>query len=105
MFERSERFAGDERFFKLFQESTKTKVGLRARKDEEVCQRQPLSTKKFLLFAVLYFLLRSDSEMLSWPNSPLLVLLQFVDPNALYGDDERGLRSTTWPILADPFDY
>jgi ankyrin repeat protein len=26
--------------------------------------------------------------MLSWPNSPLLVLLQFVDPNVLYGDEE-----------------
>jgi hypothetical protein len=95
------------RFFKLFQESTKTKVGLRARKDEEVCQRQPLpSTKKFLLFAVLYFLLRSDSEMLSLAKqSTSCVAFNFVDPNALYGDDERGLRSTTWPILADPFDY
>jgi hypothetical protein len=30
--------------------------------------------------------------MLSWPNSPLLVLLQFVDPNALSGDDDAPVR-------------
>jgi hypothetical protein len=44
--------------------------------------------------------------MLSWPNSPLLVLLQFVDPNVLIGDEEtRVTLLHTLADLADPFDY
>jgi hypothetical protein len=33
-------------------------------------------------------------------------MLQFVDPNVLLETRRRDLlRSTTWPDLADPFDY
>jgi hypothetical protein len=41
----------------------------------------------------LLFLTRSNSKMLSWPNnSPLLVLLQFVDFNVFSGDKDAELR-------------
>jgi hypothetical protein len=44
--------------------------------------------------------------MLSWPNSPLLVLLQFVDPSVLWGDEgvplqEGKTRNTPLHHLAD----
>jgi ankyrin repeat protein len=46
--------------------------------------------------------------MLLWPNSPLLVLLQFVDPNMLSGEDspleEREERDTPLHRLADMLD-
>jgi hypothetical protein len=55
----------------------------------------------------------SDSEMLSWPNSPLLVMLQLVDPNVLSGREYEVLQegeSSENPLrhladLADPSDY
>jgi hypothetical protein len=77
-------------------------------------QEQTEHNQKFLLFHSLRFLIRSsDSEKLSWPNSPLLVLLQFVDPNVLSGADglplqEREVRATPLHYLtelADPIDY
>jgi hypothetical protein len=51
--------------------------------------------------------------MLSWPNSPLLVLLQFVDPNVLSGHEHEALQEgekRRTPLhhladLADPSDY
>jgi hypothetical protein len=50
--------------------------------------------------------------MLSWPNSPLLVMLQFVDPNVLAADEDEALQGETdaTPLhhlanLVDPFDY
>jgi hypothetical protein len=44
--------------------------------------------------------------MLPWPNSPLLVLLQFVDPNVLSGGEHQPLqegatRATPLHHLAD----
>jgi hypothetical protein len=55
----------------------------------------------------------SNSEMLSWPNSPLLVLLHFVGPNVLLGDENAPLQegvTRETPIhhladLADPSEY
>jgi hypothetical protein len=42
------------------------------------------------MFHSLNSLIRSSNlEMLSWPNSPLLVMLQFVDPSVLLGDEEK----------------
>ena len=107
-FEISESRLADnvKRFFKLFQESTKDGSRAAAKKMKKFAKGQPRHYQKFLLFHSLYFLVRSDSEMLSWPNSPLLVLLQSVDPNVLYGDEE----TTATPLhhladMADPFDY
>jgi hypothetical protein len=107
-YERSERTLPEDakRFFKLFLESTKDESWAAARKMKKYVKRQPKNYQKFLLFHSLFFLVRSDSEMLSWPNSPLIVLIQCVDPNMLYGDEE----TTVTPLhhladMADPFDY
>jgi hypothetical protein len=51
--------------------------------------------------------------MLSWPNSPLLVLLEFVDPSVLFGDENAPLQEGKTRItplhelagLAAPSDY
>jgi hypothetical protein len=65
-----------------------------------------------VLFHSLHVLVRSDSQMLSWPNSPLLVMLQFVDSSVLSGDEpdpsEHEARETPLHHLADlayPSDY
>jgi hypothetical protein len=104
----------DKRFFKLFEESTFEGSQAAARKMEEIAKRQNKNNQKCLLYHSLLFLARSsDSEKLSWPNSPLLVLLQFIDPNKLSGYDdapsqEGETRATPLHMLADladPFDY
>jgi hypothetical protein len=72
---------------------------------KKIAKRQTKSNQKNLLLHSLYFLAHSDSEMLLWPNSPLLVLLKFVDPNVLY---EGALRVTPLYYLVDlacPSDY
>jgi hypothetical protein len=98
---------GDKIFFKLFRESTFEESRAAAKKMKRYTKQQTTQHQKFLLLHSLCFLIRfSNSEMLSWPNSPLLVLLQFVDPSVLFGNEE--LRIT--PLhhlanLADPFDY
>jgi hypothetical protein len=53
----------------------------------------------------LHFLVRSSkSKMLSWPNS--LVMLQFVDPNALIGDEVM-VENLLYYLanMVNPFDY
>jgi hypothetical protein len=81
---------------------------------KKIAKRLTKPAQKFLLFHILYFLARSDdSEMLTWPHSPLLVLLHFVDPNVLSGNEDEPLQegeSRETPLhdlalLADPFDY
>jgi hypothetical protein len=63
-------------------------------------KRQTKLEKKGMLYRSLYFLVHSsNSEMLSWPNSPLLVMLQFVDPNELFGVEAT--RFTLIHLLAD----
>jgi hypothetical protein len=107
-FERSGRSlpADAKRFFKLFTESTEEESQAAAQKMKKYVKKQPKKYQKFLLFHSLYFLVRSDSEMLLWPNSPLLVLIQCVDANMLYGDED----TTVTPLhhladLADPWNY
>jgi ankyrin repeat protein len=114
-FEKGERcMGGDEkRFFKLFQESTFEGSRAAAREMKKIAKRQTKQNQKIMLFHSLYFLARSKSEMLSWPNSPLLVILQFVDPNMLSGDEREPLQegqAKETPLhqlvfLVDPFDY
>jgi hypothetical protein len=108
LFERNECNLDEDakRFFRLFQESTFEGSQAAARKMKKIARRQTKQHQRFLLHYSLNFLARSISEVLSWPNSPLLVLLQFVDPNVLFG--EKGMSVT--PIydlarVADPFDY
>jgi hypothetical protein len=63
------------RFFKLFEESTFDGSRAAALEMNQIAKRQITDNQKLLLYHSLQVLIRSDSEMLSWPNSPLLVLL------------------------------
>jgi hypothetical protein len=115
-FEREEESMHDhmKRFFKLFEESTFEGSQTAARKMRKIATRETNKhNQKFLLFHSLYLLARSDSEMLSWPNSPLFVMLQLCGPNVLTGDDDGPLQENedrVTPLhdvadLADPSDY
>jgi ankyrin repeat protein len=73
-------------------------------------KRQTQHTQISLLFHSLELLIRSsNSEMLLWPNSPLLVLLQIVDTSALSGDEplQEGENTKLHFLakLAAPSDY
>jgi hypothetical protein len=100
-------------FFKLFQESTFEGSEAAARKMKRIAEGQIKNSQKIMLLHSLRILARSDSQMLSWPNSPLVVLLQLVDPNVFLGDEDVPLeegetRETLLHYsadLADPSDY
>jgi hypothetical protein len=102
-----------QRFFKLFQESTKDGSRVAAVEMRKIAKRQTTYNQKFLLFQGIRLLVHSESEMLSWPNSPLLVMLQFVDANVLSREEHDALeedesRETPLHDLADmasPSDY
>jgi hypothetical protein len=115
-FERNERNLREDmkQFFKLFQESTFEASQAVARKMKKIAKRQNKDSQEFLLFHSLEVLARSsNSDMLSWPNSPLLVMLQLVDPNVLSGTEDAPLEEGATRLtllhhladLADPFDY
>jgi hypothetical protein len=99
---------GVKRFFKLFEESTFERSQATAQSMTKFAKRQTKTVKQHMFFHSLQFLVRSSrSEMLSWPNSPLLVMLQFVDPNELLIGD---LVPRFTPLhhladLADPSEY
>jgi hypothetical protein len=83
----------DKRFFKLFEETTFEGSRAAAPKMKEIVKRQSKENQKSLLFYNLRLLVRSsNSKMLSWPSSPLLVLLQLIDPDLLSGDEDASLR-------------
>jgi hypothetical protein len=99
----------DKRFFKLFEESTFEGSRAAARKMRKIAKQQTICSQMFLLLHGLRLLARSNSEMLSWPNSPLLVLLHFVDPSMLSGREDEPLqdgemRFTPLHMLADMAD-
>jgi hypothetical protein len=108
-FEEGERNLDDgvKRFFKLFKESTFEGSQATAQSMTKFAKRQTELHKKVMLYHSVHFLVRSsNSEMLSWPNSPLLVMLQFVDPDMLLGASETD--ATLLYMLADlldPSDY
>jgi hypothetical protein len=66
-----------------------------------------------VFFHSVDLLIRTDSEKILWPNSPLLVLLQFVGPNVLQGIEHNGLQKRDGKgtllhklaFLTDPSDY
>jgi hypothetical protein len=87
-FETKERIRKEEikLSFKLFEESTFKGSRGAARTMEKIAKRQTKDIQKMLLFHSLEFSIRfSESEMLSWTNSPLLVMLHFADSNVLCG--------------------
>jgi hypothetical protein len=107
-FEREQRSLTEDmkRFFKLFEQSTFDGSRAAARKMKKIAKRQTKRHQIFTLIHGLRFLLRSDSEMLSWPNSPLLVMLQFVDPNVMFGNEEATFTPLhQLAIMADTLDY
>jgi hypothetical protein len=101
------------RFFKLFEESTFEGSRAAAQKMKNIAKRKNKQYQNYLLYHSMGILVRSDSEMLSWPNSPLLVLLQFVDFDALIEDEGLLLQQDETMVpplqhlafLADPFEY
>jgi hypothetical protein len=80
------------RFFTLFTESTFEGRQAAARKMKKIAAGQTKRYQQYLLLHSLYLLIHTDSEKLLWPNSPLLVLLQFVDPNMLYGNEPEVMQ-------------
>jgi hypothetical protein len=114
VFEEDQRDIDEEmkRFFKLFQKSTQDGSRAAALEMKEIARRQT-KHQKGLFFHGLRLLIRSNSEMLSWPTSPLLVLLQFLDPSVLSGDEDTPLQegeTSATPLhflatLASPSDY
>jgi hypothetical protein len=103
----------DNRFFILFEESTYEGSQAAARKTTKIAKRETKDIQKFLLFHSLRILARSNSEMFSWPNSPLLVLLHLVGLNVLsrneHESSQEGEDNVT-PLhmlaeLADTSDY
>jgi hypothetical protein len=114
-FEVTQRYLDEDgkRFFKLSQESTKDGIRAAALEMRKITKRTTEYNQIVLLFQSIRLLVHSDSEKLLWPNSPLLVLLEFVDPNVPYGDEhdfleEDHLRETPLYNLADlsdPSDY
>jgi hypothetical protein len=107
-FEEEERSLteGMKQFFKLFQESTFEGSRAAALEMREIAKRETKHNQRFLLIHSLFFLIHSDLKVLSWPNSPLLVMLQLVDPSVLVGGEETSLTPLCHLAdLADPFDY
>jgi hypothetical protein len=92
-------------FFRLFEQSTFERSRAAALEMRKIAKRQTKRNQKFLLDYTLDVLVHSDLKMLSWPNSPLLVMLQFINPNVVFS------RETGFPplhqlaALADPQDY
>jgi hypothetical protein len=99
---------GDKRFFRLFRlfeesaEDGRRKTG-RGAKDEEICQKSDQARQEGSDITVCTFVRSSNSEMLSWPNSPLFAMLYFVDPNGLFGSSVTLLHSLV--DMADPIEY
>jgi hypothetical protein len=56
------------RFFKLFEESTFEGSRAAAREMKAFAKRQCKNNQEFMLFHSVMILIRSDLEMLSWPN-------------------------------------
>jgi hypothetical protein len=104
LFERYDRCIDKDgkRFFKLFQESKEDGSRAAAREMMKIAKRQTKHNQMHSLLNSLLVLIRCKSEMLSWPNSPLLVMLQFVDPNMLSGE---GTPLHHLSDLADSSDY
>jgi hypothetical protein len=93
------------RFFKLFEESTFEGSRAVALKMRKIAKRQTKHNQKFLLCHVFHVLVLSDLKMLSWPNSPLLVMLQFIDPNVVFSQETSSTPLHHLADLADPSDY
>jgi ankyrin repeat protein len=92
--ERERRFDEDaKRFFKLFQESTFGTSRAAALEMKNIVKRKSKNYQELLLYHSFRLLIQSKAEMLSWPNSPLLVLLEFVDSNVLFAGEQTRITA------------
>jgi hypothetical protein len=100
---------GDKKFFNNFKESTFEGSRAAAKKMTQHAKRQDKPKQLFLLLHSLRTLIRSsNSEMLSWPNSPLLVMLQIIDATVDLKVGESPGSFTLLHLLAgmaDPSEY
>jgi hypothetical protein len=101
-------------FFLLFREGSTFEESLPALLYmQQIADRQPEQNYRLLLHHSLRLLIRSDPNKLSWPTSPLLVMLEYIDPDVLLGDEDdvwqEGENNETLlhllADLADSFDY
>jgi hypothetical protein len=107
-FEKGERSVDEDkkRFFILFTESTFEGSLAATREMKKIAKRQNKHNQIFLLLHGLGVLVQSDSDMLSWPNSPLLVMLQVFDTSVLLGEEGmRVIPLNELTDLADPSEY
>jgi hypothetical protein len=98
------------RFFKLFTESTLEGSRAAAREMKEIAARQTKHYQTTMMFQSLSLLMRTDSKKLRWPNSPLRIMLQFVDANERWADSTEELATGPTPLHrlsheADPKDH
>jgi hypothetical protein len=106
-FKQFERNLGKDgkRFFKYFTQSTLEGSQAAARKMKKIVIRETRHSRKVLLCHSIYLLIHTDSKKLLWPNCPFIVLLQFVDLNALdlvVGDETRFTLLHYLARMADP---
>jgi hypothetical protein len=69
------------RFFKLFTESTLEGSRAAAREMKEIATRETEDNQKVMIIHSISLLMRTDSKKLRWLNSPLRIMLLFVDAN------------------------
>jgi hypothetical protein len=103
-------FGDMKRFYDLFKESTSQGSRTAARKMKKIVMRQPRIFREAFLSHSLPLLIRSQSEKLLWPSSPLLVMLQLVDPNigvgcGLYEEIKGSTPLHLLAYLVDHSDY
>jgi hypothetical protein len=105
VFEEGERSLDEDgkRFFELFENSSEEGSRAAAQKMKKIAKRQTKQNQRLLLFHSLHYLILYESHTLSSPNSPLLVMLHFVDPNVLDGSGLTPLDNVS--NLANAFKY
>jgi hypothetical protein len=97
------------RFFKLFTESTHEGSLAAAQEMKKIAARQIQRIQKAMLFHSICLLMRTDSKKLRWSNSPLRIMLLFVDANVRLTNAEDPLEElatglTPLHFLSDPAD-
>jgi hypothetical protein len=105
----------EKRFFKLFTESTHEGSLAAAQEMKKIAAQQIQCVQQVMMFYSISILMRTDSKKLRWPNSPLRIMLLFVDANVRLADAEEEesreeLATGPTPIhhlsgLADPKDH
>jgi hypothetical protein len=86
------------RFFKLFTESTHEGSRAAAQEMKKIAARQTKRDQKVMFFHSLALLMRTDSKKLRWPNSPLRIMLLFVNANVRWKNSPAELAEGPTPL-------